>query len=227
MGLIGEIVAKTANDVWKMALTERQMAQLERYAELIVEWNATRMNLTRITEPAEMALKHFIDSLSVLAVVPPRVNARVVDIGTGAGLPGIVMKIARPDLQVTLLDSTAKKLTFCQAVIDDLELQGIAVLNGRAETVGRLPEHTKGYELAVARAVAPLEKLLPWCAPFVAARGAFVAMKGPAVSAEMEAAIPTARRFGLTLEPPREVVIPGHEGEGERWLVVGRRIARS
>jgi len=222
MGIIGDIVKRVGNSEWGLGLSLAQREQLERYAEILVDWNATRMNLTRIVEPSEIAMKHFVDSLSVLTVVDVPFGARIIDVGTGAGMPGIPLKIARPDIKVMLLDSTAKKLTFCKAVIDDLKLEGIEAVHGRAEDISRLPDHRHSYFAATARAVASLDKLLPWCVPFVAPGGVIVALKGPAVVDEYEAAAPIAKRFRIRLEAPRGINLAGEEDMSERRIVIGR-----
>lgn len=199
MDEVAAILRRGANETWGLDLTDAQRTQFARYAALLVEWNATRLNLTRLTSPRDIAVKHFLDSLAVLKCVAPASQARLIDIGTGAGLPGLALKIARPDLQVTLLDGTAKKLAFCRAVADELELEGVTTLHARAEDAARWPEHAGGYDVAVARAVAPLEKLLPWCAPWVRRGGTVVALKGASVGEELVAARAAARRLRLTL----------------------------
>ena len=108
-----EILRRGASE-WGLRLSEEQLTQFARYADLLTEWNATRMNLTRLTAPRDVAVKHFLDSLALLTVLTPPPGARLLDVGTGAGLPGLALKIARPDLCVTLLDGTAKKLSFCR-----------------------------------------------------------------------------------------------------------------
>ena len=118
MDEIISILRRGANETWGLALSDTQLDQFGRYAEMLVDWNATRMNLTRLVSPQDIAVKHFLDSLALLTVLTPAQGARVIDVGTGAGLPGLALKIARPDLRVTLLDSTAKKLSFCTAVAE-------------------------------------------------------------------------------------------------------------
>ena len=215
------ILRRGANAVWGLGLTEVQISQFSRYAELLVEWNANRMNLTRLTSPNDIAVKHFLDSLALFQAVDIPENARLIDVGTGAGLPGFAVKIMRPDVHVTLLDSTAKKLTFCQAVIDDLGLAGIEVVHGRAEDVGRLPAHAGRYDVVTARAVAALEKLLPWCAPFVhRGGGKIVALKGAITVEELAAAWPVAKRLRLELRQPIAVTLPEADEETVRHIVV-------
>ena len=199
------------------------MAQFERFAELLVEWNATRMNLTRLTEPREVAVKHFLDSLALLTVARPPIGAAVLDVGTGAGLPGLALQIARPDLRVTLLDGTAKKLAFCRAVADELKLDGVDVVHARAEDSARLPEMVGAFDWVTARAVAPLDKLLPWLAPFARPGGLLLSLKGPAAEDELALARPVARRLRLTLAAPVLIPLPEASEEMVRQIVIARK----
>ena len=220
--LVG-ILQRGANEKWGLGLTEGQLAQFAHYAELLVEWNATRLNLTRLTSPRDIAVKHFLDSLAVLKATEIAPGASVLDIGTGAGLPGLALKIARPDLAVTLLDGTAKKLAFCRAVSEDLHLNRVTTRHARAEDAGRRPDGAAAYDLVTARAVAPLEKLLPWCAPFVRPGGVVIALKGASVAGELPAARPVARRLGLTLLPPVAVALPEADEPTVRQVVLARK----
>ncbi|MBV9850250.1 MAG: 16S rRNA (guanine(527)-N(7))-methyltransferase RsmG [Armatimonadetes bacterium] len=226
MGDLADILRRGANGAWGLGLTEGQLAQFARYAELLVEWNAARLNLTRLTSPRDIAVKHFLDSLAVLKAVDVPHGASVIDVGTGAGLPGLALKIARPDLRMTLLDATAKKLVFCRAVADGLGLGAVTTIHARAEDAGRQPAHAGAYDFALARAVAPLERLLPWCVPFVRPGGLVVALKGASVAEELPAARPVARRLGLTLSPPLRVELPEAEEPLTRFLITVRRPRR-
>jgi 16S rRNA (guanine527-N7)-methyltransferase len=218
-----EIVRRGANEVWQLGLTETQLTQFARYAELLVEWNATRMNLTRLTSAQDIGVKHFLDSLALLTVVSLKPGARVIDVGTGAGLPGLALKIARPDLRLTLLDSTAKKLGFCRAVADDLGLEGVEIIHARAEAAAKRPELAGQFDLVTARAVAPLGRLLPWLAPFPVPGGLVVALKGAGAAEELAAALPFASVFGLRLLPLAEVALPEAEEPTVRQIVLARR----
>lgn len=218
-----EILRRGANDVWGLGLTEEQIAQFVRYADLLTEWNATRMNLTRLTTPRDVAVKHFLDSLALLTVISLPPNARLLDVGTGAGLPGLALKIARPDVSVTLLDSTAKKLLFCRAVADELSLTNSETVHARAEDAAKRAELAQGFDVVIARAVAPLPTLLPWLAPFVTSGGMAVALKGAGVAEEIAAARPVARRLGLILEAPKAVSLPEAAEPTTRQIVIARR----
>jgi len=223
METVGEILRRGANGVWELCLSEAQIGQFELFAELIVEWNATRMNLTRLTSPREIAVKHFLDSLALLKAVDLPENSRLIDVGTGPGLPGLALKIVRPDLRVTLLDSTAKKLLFCRAAADALGFPDVETVHARAEDAAKMPNLAGQFDFAIARAVAPLDRLLPWLAPFVPTGGQVIAMKGSNLAEEIAAARPTVRRLGLMLAPPVSIALPEAEEETMRLIVVGRR----
>ena len=218
---IAQILQRGANDTWHLALTGTQISQFVRYAELLVEWNATRMNLTRLLSPQDIAVKHFLDSLALLTIQTPPPNARVLDVGTGAGLPGLALKIARPDLRVTLMDGTAKKLTFCRAVADDLGSENVDIVHARAEDAAKRLEMAGRFDWVVARAVAPLDKLLPWLAPFAAPAGLLLSLKGIAADTELAAARPIVKRLGLTLNA-HSVPLPEAAEEIVRQIVVAR-----
>ena len=218
-----EIVRRGANEAWGLDLSETQLAQFERYRALLAEWNETRMNLTSLSAPYDVAVKHFLDSLALLTAFNPPSGASLLDVGTGAGLPGLALKIARPDLRVTLLDSTAKKLLFCQAVADDLGLANVQTVHARAEDAAKRPELIVRFDVVTARAVAPLAKLLPWLAPFVGPSGTAVAFKGASVSEEMVDAVPVARRLGLRLSQPAPIPLPEAGEPTVRHLVLARR----
>ncbi len=220
---VAGIVRRGANDAWGLGLSEAQLGRFACYAALLVEWNATKMNLTRLTSPRDIAVKHFLDSLALLTVVTPSHGARVLDVGTGAGLPGLALKIARPDLRVTLLDGTAKKLLFCRAVADDLDLEGVETVHARAEDAAGRADLVGAFDVVTARAVAPLARLLAWLAPFVAPGGAALALKGAGVGGEMAEAQPVARRLGLHLEAPVAVPLPEAEEPTVRQIVRARR----
>lgn len=175
-------------------LTEETANRLERYAELLVEWNG-KMNLTAITDPDEIIIKHFYDCLLFLKHNEIPQNAKVIDVGTGAGFPGLVLKIARPDIKITLLDSLNKRLTFLNEVASDLGLE-VETLHSRAEDAGKMPQYREKYDIATARAVARLNVLSEYCLPFVKKGGSFVAMKGPTATEELDGALSAIKKLG-------------------------------
>lgn len=217
-----EILRQGAGD-WGLGLSENQLAQFARYADLLTEWNAARMNLTRLTSPRDVAVKHFLDSLALLTVLTPPPGARLLDVGTGAGLPGLALKIARPDLNVSLMDGTAKKLLFCRTVADDLTLAGVETVHARAEEAARRVDLAGRFDLVTARAVAPLERLLPWLSPFLAPNGVAAAWKGAGAAEETAAARPVAKRLGLTLTLPGAFPLPEAEEPTLRQIVLATR----
>ena len=144
-------------------LTPAQLAQFDLYAQLLVEWNE-KMNLTAITDPREIVVKHFVDSLTLLTAVTPPQNATLADVGTGAGFPSVPVHIVRPDLRLTLIDSLQKRLTFLAALSQALGQQNTCV-HARAEDAGRAAPHREAYDLVTARAVANLRELAEYCLP--------------------------------------------------------------
>ena len=184
------------------------------------------MNLTRLTSPRDVAVKHFLDSLALLTVLTPPHKARVLDVGTGAGLPGLVLKIVRPDLRVSLMDGTAKKLQFCQAVTESLGLSDVETVHARAEESVKRADLLGGFDLVTARAVAPLERLLPWLVPFLAPGGVAAAYKGGGVAEEIAAARPVIRRLGLTLSAPPSFTLPEAEEPTERQIILVRKVIK-
>ena len=163
---------------YKITLSEEQISQLERYYELLCEWNE-KINLTAITDPKGVAVKHFADSLSIFNYINVPQNARVIDVGTGAGFPGLVLKIARPDIKLTLLDSLQKRLNFLSVVCDELNLDA-ELIHSRAEEGGQDLDLRESFDLVVSRAVAQLNILCEYCIPYVRLSGSFVAFKGDA-----------------------------------------------
>ena len=171
-------------------------ARLVRYHRLLCEWNA-RMNLTGDTDFAVALYRHYLDSLAPLRLEGLFAHgARVIDVGSGAGFPGLPLAIARPDLQVTLLDALQKRISFLSAVVEELGLTHVRLVHARSEDGARNPEHRERYDLAVARAVAPLPVLCELMLPFVAVGGRMLCYKGPAAQDELEAGGRAARMLG-------------------------------
>ena len=190
----------------------REAAQaLARFHGLLTDWNS-RMDLTAVLEESEMVDRHYVDSLSPLkteGLLPA--GARVIDVGSGAGFPGIPLAIARPDLQVTLLDAQNKRVRFLQEAAKHLSLANVAALHGRAEDMAHLPEFRECFDLALARAVAPLPTLLELLLPFAKVGGRALCWKGPAVMAELPLGDHAAKLLGGSLEAPICTPIPGRD----------------
>lgn len=160
----------------KLSLSEEQIGQFMSYYEILIEKNKV-MNLTAITEYEEVISKHFIDSLSIVLCPEFKASGSLIDVGTGAGFPGIPLKIAFPQLQVVLLDSLNKRVTFLNEVIEKLSLQEITAVHERAEDAGRNMEYREGFDYCVSRAVANLSVLSEYCMPFVKPGGFFIPYK--------------------------------------------------
>ena len=169
-----------------IVFTELQLEQFRMYFEMLVEKNKV-MNLTGITEWDEVLEKHFLDSISLIRAIDLIQCLTVMDMGTGAGFPGIPLKIAFPNLQVTLADSLNKRVLFLQEVIDELKLEGIEAIHGRAEDLARDKKYRESYDLSVSRAVANLSTLSEYCLPFVKIGGQFISYKSGEIDEEVAA----------------------------------------
>ena len=189
-------------------LNENMKNQFDRYYELLVEWNKV-MNLTGITEYEEVNEKHFVDSLSIVKVIDINKVESIIDIGTGAGFPGIPLKIAFPHLKVTLLDSLNKRIKFLNAVIDELNLDHIETIYGRAEDYAKKTEYRENYDLCVSRAVANLSTLSEYCVPYVKVGGLFISYKSGDIDEEIVKSKPAIKILGAEIENVIKFKLPG------------------
>lgn len=171
----------------KIELNEEQIQQFVTYYEVLVEWNSF-MNLTAITEFQEVIIKHFLDSLALVNAVDLDKKGSVIDIGTGAGFPGIPLKIAYPHLKITLLDSLNKRIKFLNEVIQKLNLEGVETIHGRAEDFAKQAVYREQYDLCVSRAVANLSSLSEYCLPYVKINGQFIPYKSGNIEEEVNEA---------------------------------------
>jgi 16S rRNA (guanine527-N7)-methyltransferase len=212
----------TAQARFGVTLTRRQLEAFAWYAAELLAWNE-RFNLTAITDPSDIETKHFADSLSCLLALKPRPADRLVDIGTGAGFPGLPLKIILPRLQLTLVEATGKKAEFCRHVVDGLGLEGVTVVHARAEDVGQMPEHRAVYDWAVARAVAGMALLAEYLLPLVRLGGRAIAQKGETGPAEAHAAEGALRLLGGRVQQLIPVELP--RIPETRYLVVVEKTA--
>lgn len=196
--------------------------RLDIYAEMLVETNKT-LNLTAITDPNEILYKHFLDSLSLLTCIDIHQGAKIIDVGTGAGFPGMVLLIARPDLEVTLLDGTNKRLMFIKNVLDALSLNA-NIVHMRAELAGKTIEYREQYDVVTSRAVANLNTLSEYCMPFVKLGGYFAPMKSAKTNEEVTSAKGAIRLLGGWIEEIRELNI---NNCGERYIILTKKISQT
>jgi 16S rRNA (guanine527-N7)-methyltransferase len=215
-------LAQQARNLMGIQLTSRQLNALEVYEQELLRWNE-HTNLTAIREPEQIRIKHFLDSLTCLMVMRESPHARIVDVGSGAGFPGLPLKIVYPALQLTLVESVGKKADFCRQVIEKLGLEGVQVVQARAEAVGQMPEHRQQYDWALARAVAVMNVLVEYLLPLARIGGAVLALKGESAPAEAHAAEYATRLLGGHLRKLIPVTLPGVVED--RYLVVIDKVA--
>lgn len=210
-------LARQTQQIVGLQLTQAQLAALESYERELLDWNA-RLNLTAIDDPGKIRVKHFLDSLTCLIAMRHHPMARVIDVGTGAGFPGIPLKIACPSMHLTLVESVGKKAAFCQHIVEKLQLRGVKVIQDRAEALGTSPEHRQQYDWALARAVASMPVLMEYLLPLARVGGYALAMKGESAPAETQLAEHAMRLLGGHLLQLVSIHLPGVEEE--RFLVV-------
>lgn len=201
-------------------LTEQQVQLLDRYAEILVEYNQ-KVNLTAITDPEGIEDKHFVDSL--LFASQPEVQGRMVDVGTGAGFPGIVAKIYKPELQLTLMEPTGKRVEFLKYACQQLNLQGVEFAKERAEEAARKAWREQ-FDVASARAVAALNVLAEYCLPLVKQGGVFIAMKAANAQSELACAKPAFQKLGGAFLQSRTFALPHGD---ERSLILCKKISQT
>lgn len=211
-----------AKTLFNVHLTARQVVALVNYEKELMEWNQ-KFNLTAIRDVESIRTKHFLDSYSCVLAWKANPPQRLIDVGTGAGFPGIPLKIIYPTMQVTLVESVGKKAMFCQHVIQTLGLEGIEVLHSRAEDVGQNPAHREAYDWAVARAVANLNILSEYLLPLVKLGGTMLAQKGETGPVEAQAAEKAMKILGGKLKQLIPVNLPGVVDD--RYLVLTDKVA--
>jgi len=212
-----ERLKKSATELFGLNLSSRQMGQLGQYERELLEWNE-KFNLTAIRDLEGIRLKHFLDSFSCTLAWKGGVPTRLIDIGTGAGFPGLVLKILYPGMQVTLVDSVGKKVEFCRHTTEVLGLEQVELVIGRAEELGQNPAYRERFDWAVARAVAGLPVLAEYLLPLVRVGGGMLAQKGESGPAEAQTSEKALRILGGHLRKLEKVTLPGVVDE--RYLVI-------
>ncbi|MCI1966642.1 MAG: 16S rRNA (guanine(527)-N(7))-methyltransferase RsmG [Oscillospiraceae bacterium] len=217
MKQIGQTLISSAKQ-YGISVSSRQAEQFQLYLELLSEWNQ-KMNLTALKEPDDIEEKHFLDSILVLKYLSVPQGAKLIDVGTGAGFPGVPLKILRPDLDLTLMDGLNKRLIFLKELLQSLSLKA-ELVHLRAEEGGRKPEYRERFDVVTARAVARLPVLCEYCLPFLKQGGTFAAMKGPGGKEELKSAEKAIRLLGCAAVSSPEYTLPGGDA---RSLVMIRR----
>ena len=189
----------------EILLNEEQQTKFYKYMELIIDWNK-KINLTAITEPGEVINKHFIDSISILKQIESK--DKVVDIGTGAGFPGVPIKIANPSIEITLVDSLNKRINFLKEIIKELDLKGIEAVHARAEEFGQSKAYREKYDVVTSRAVARLNILVEYMLPIVKVGGKCICMKGPESEEEIKEAQKAINVLGGTIKNVEKFSLP-------------------
>ena len=202
-------------------VSEAQLVQFEKYSRMLVEWNE-KMNLTAVTDPDGIAVKHFLDSILPLYHINFDNISSIADIGTGAGFPGIPLKIMMPEKNVTLIDSLNKRIKFLKAVCEETGLNGVECIHGRAEEMGKNKDYREKYDAVVSRAVANMTVLCEYCLPFVKVGGMFVALKAENADEELELAKPMIGTLGGKVEEVIEAPLP--MSDITRKLIVVRKV---
>lgn len=205
----------------RLVLTEQQLEQFQLYFKLLVEWNE-KMNLTGITEEEAVYEKHFFDSLSLSFFLDFSSIQSIADIGSGAGFPSLPLKIAYPHLKVTIIDSLNKRILFLQHVVEQLGLEGVSCIHGRAEDIARMPEHRDRYDLVTARAVARLAALNELCLPFARKNGQFASMKGASPAEEIAEAGRSLKELRAEVKETYEMKLPFEQSD--RHIICIRKL---
>jgi len=219
-----EILKAYVHERFKIELENSTIEKFTDYLGLILTWNKI-FNLTAITNPNEIIVKHFIDSLACFEIIPLGGKYSLIDIGTGAGFPGIPLKLIHPEMNLTLAESVGKKTGFCKNVAEKLGLLNVRVINKRAEEMGKDTKYRESYDYAVARAVAPLPVLVEYLLPLVKIGGSAIAMKGGDIDSERASALFATKILGGVIDEPKYLSLPG--GSGKRSLIEIRKINKT
>ena len=212
---ISKSLLKQKAALYGVELDEKALERFDIYGRLLVDWNE-KINLTAITEPDEVVIKHFVDSLTVFSAIDIPEGAKVIDVGTGAGFPGVAMLIARPDLDITLMDSTNKKLNVIRDILENIGLEA-NVVHKRAEEAGQSKDYREAYDFATARAVSNLRDLSEFCLPFVKVGGTFISMKSAKADEEIEEGKKAIAVLGGKIKEKKTFNL---ENAGERTVIL-------
>ena len=203
-------ILKAGIEGFNLEASDEKLEKLKKYREILVEWNKV-MNLTGIEEEREVFIKHFLDSISAVTNGYINDNVSLIDVGTGAGFPGMPLKICLDNLQLTLLDSLNKRINFLQEVSNTVNLKDVEFIHGRAEDFGKNSDYREQYDVATARAVAGLPILMEFCVPFVKVGGYFVCLKGPNANLELEESKMAMDILGLEFFEKIDIELPNEE----------------
>ncbi len=217
-----EKLVQDAQALFNVKVTGRQVMSFIAYEKELIEWN-NKFNLTAIRDPESIRTKHFLDSLSCILAWKASPPAHLIDVGTGAGFPGIPLKLLYPSMKLTLVESVSKKAAFCRHIVDVLRLEQVDVIHARAEDLGRDPDHRETYDWAVARAVANLNVLSEYLIPFVKVGGTALAQKGESGPAEAQSAEGAMHLLGGKLRQLIPVNLPGVADD--RYLILIDKVA--
>ena len=210
-------LARYAQNLLGVRLTPWQLNSFEKFEQELIKWNK-RANLTAIREPEQIRIKHFLDSLSCVLIIKESPPNKLIDVGTGAGFPGLPLKILFPNMQLTLVESVGKKADFCRHMVRMLSLDNVQVIQDRVESIGHMQDHRQQYDWATARAVAILPVLVEYLLPLVKVGGGVLAMKGESAPAEAHAADRATCLLGGHLRKLVPITLPGVVEE--RYLVL-------
>lgn len=206
----------------KLSVSGEQFARFDKYAEMLVSYNE-KVNLTALTSPEDIAEKHFLDSVLPFSDIDIKNGAKIVDVGTGAGFPSCPLKIMRPDLSLTLVDSLNKRVTFLRELSDELSLEAECI-HSRAEDLGQNPDYREAFDIATARAVAKLSVLCEYCLPLVSVGGSFISLKGSKGTEEAKEAENAVKILGGKIVRVHEYSLPSGDG---RTLIEIKKISHT
>ena len=213
-----EFLVKLFNEI-NISLSEKQVEQFIIYYEMLVEKNKV-MNLTAITEYEEVVVKDFVDSVLLNQIIDLNEVESVIDVGTGAGFPGIPLKIVFPHLIITLLDSLNKRINFLKEVVDRLKLENVECIHGRAEDFGHNEDYRENFDLCVSRAVANLSTLSEYCVPFIKVNGMFISYKSANLDEELNNSENAIKILGCSISDNKSVILPGTSDNTVRKFIV-------